>query len=59
MRLFGLGNRTFNGDVIDLPVVIMTLLLVSNSVLESPVIVRIMSWSWVQAPRWAPNVGTE
>jgi hypothetical protein len=41
---FDLGDRTFDGDVIDLPVVITMLSLVLKSVLEPQVIVRIVSW---------------
>jgi hypothetical protein len=41
---FDLGDRTFDGDVIDLPVVITMLSLVLKSVLEPQVIVRILSW---------------
>jgi hypothetical protein len=41
---FGLGNGAFDGNMIDLPMVISMLPLGIKIVLEPPVIVRIVLW---------------
>jgi hypothetical protein len=41
---FGLGNGAFDNNVVDLPIIVLCCLLVSKSVLESPLIMRIVPW---------------